>query len=185
MKIILKVGDEVRIIAPALSLKIISDENIQHAIKTIEALGLKVTFGKNVNEIDMMGSSSIASRIEDLHEAFADKNVKAILTVIGGFNSNQLLSYIDYDLIKKNPKIFCGYSDITALQNAIYCKAGLVTYSGLHFSTFSMKKGFEYSSAYFKKIFFEKNAIKVFPSDKWSDDAWFLDQENRHLLWSY
>ncbi len=175
----LKAGDEVRIIAPSLSLKIISEENIHHAIKIIEALGLKVTFGKNVNEIDMMGSSSIAARMEDLHEAFADKNVKAILTVIGGFNSNQLLKHIDYDLIKQNPKIFCGYSDITALQNAIYSKTGLVTYSGPHFSTFSMKKGFEYSLEYFKKIFFQKNIIKVFPSDKWSDDAWFLDQENR------
>lgn len=175
----LKVGDEVRVIAPSRSLKIISEENINHAVKSIEALGLKITFGKNVNEVDIMGSSSIASRIEDLHEAFSDKNVKAILTVIGGFNSNQLLSYIDYDLIKKNPKIFCGFSDITALQNAIYCKTGLVTYSGPHFSTFGMKKGFEYSLDYFKKIFFEQKRIEVIPSEQWADDAWFLDQENR------
>ena len=105
----LKSGDEVRVIAPSGSLKIIAEENIDHAVRSIEALGLKVTFGKNVNEVDIMGSSSIASRVEDLHEAFADKNIKAILTVIGGFNSNQLLSYLDYDLIKKNPKIFCGF----------------------------------------------------------------------------
>lgn len=185
MKIIankLKAGDEVRIIAPSLSLKIISDENIQHAIKTIEALGLKVTFGKNVNEIDIMGSSSIASRIEDLHEAFADKNVKAILAVIGGSSANQLLSYIDYDLIKKNPKIFCGYSDITALQNAIYGKTGLVTYSGPQFSTFAMQKGFEYTLDYFKKIFFENKSIVVIPSEYWSDDAWFLDQDKRMFI---
>jgi len=161
----LKVGDEVRV--------------IKYAVKAIESLGLKVTFGKNVNEVDMMGSSSIASRVEDLHEAFSDKNVKAILTVIGGFNSNQLLNYLDYDLIKKNPKIFCGFSDITALQNAIYCKTGLVTYSGPHFSTFGMKKGFEYSLDYFKKIFLQRKRIEVIPSQQWADDAWFLDQENR------
>lgn len=172
-------GDQLRVIAPSRSLKIIAEENINHAVKVIEALGLKVTFGKNVNEVDMMSSSSIASRIEDLHEAFSDKNVKAILTVIGGFNSNQLLSYIDYDLMKKNPKIFCGFSDITALQNAIYHKSGLVTYSGPHFSTFAMKKGFEYSLDYFKKIFFQQERIEVISSQQWADDAWFLDQENR------
>lgn len=149
-------GDQLRVIAPSRSLKIISEKNINHAVNAIEALGLKVTFGKNVNEVDMMSSSSIASRIEDLHEAFSDKNVKAILTVIGGFNSNQLFRYIDYDLIKKNPKIFCGFSDITALQNAIYSKTGLITYSGPHFSTFGMKQGFEYSLDYFKKIFFQQ-----------------------------
>ncbi|WP_057625396.1 S66 family peptidase [Candidatus Berkiella cookevillensis] len=172
-------GDQLRVIAPSRSLKIISEENINHAVNAIEALDLKVTFGKNVNEIDMMSSSSIASRIEDLHEAFSDKNVKAILTVIGGFNSNQLFRYIDYDLIKKNPKIFCGFSDITALQNAIYSRTGLITYSGPHFSTFGMKKGFEYSLDYFKKIFFQQKRIELMPSEQWADDAWFLNQDDR------
>lgn len=178
----LKPGDEVRVIAPSMSLKIISEENIRYAVKALEDLGLKITFGKNVNEIDIMDSSSVISRIEDLHEAFADKNVKAILAVIGGSNANQLLSYIDYDLIKKNPKIFCGYSDITALQNAIYCQTGLITYSGPQFSTFAMQKGFEYTLDYFKKIFFEDKSIVVMPSEHWSDDAWFLDQENRNFI---
>lgn len=178
----LKPGDEVRVIAPSMSLKIISEENIRYAVKALEALELKVTFGKNVNEIDIMGSSSITSRIEDLHEAFSDKSVKAILAVIGGSSANQLLSHIDFDLIKTNPKIFCGYSDITALQNAIYSKTGLVTYSGPHFSTFAMQKGFEYTLDYFKKIFFEKKKIVIAPSKFWSDDAWFLDQENRTFI---
>lgn len=175
----LKKGDEVRIIAPASSLKIVSPENINYAIKSLEELGLKVSFGKHVNEIDIFSTSSIKSRIEDLHAAFADKNVKAILAVIGGSSSNQLLKYIDYDLIKQNPKIFCGYSDITALQNAIYHKTGLVTYSGIHFSSFAMQKGFKYCLDYFRKIFFDKGEINIKPSDSWSDDAWFMDQENR------
>ena len=93
------------------------------------------------------------ARVEDLNEAFRDENVKAILTVIGGFNSNQLLDYIDYEAIKNNPKIFCGFSDITALSNAIYAKTGVVTYSGPHYSSFGMLKGFEYSLEYFKKMF--------------------------------
>jgi muramoyltetrapeptide carboxypeptidase LdcA involved in peptidoglycan recycling len=110
-----------------------------------------------------MSSSSVSARLEDLHSTFADKKVKAILTVIGGFNSNQLLSYLDYGLIKNNPKIFCGYSNITALQHAIYSETGLITYSGPHFSTFAMEQGFEYALVYFKKMFFEGNPIELIP----------------------
>ena len=175
----LQPGDEVRVIAPSKSMGIISPENQKLALKSLEDLGLRVTFGKHVDEQDLMDSSSVQSRVTDLHEAFADPHVKAILTVLGGYNANQLLDYIDYDLIKHNPKIFCGFSDITALGNAIHHKTGLVTYSGLHFSSFAMQKGFEYSLEYFKKIMFHTGAISLLPSKEWSDDAWYLDQENR------
>jgi muramoyltetrapeptide carboxypeptidase len=141
----LKPGDEVRVVAPSKSMGIISPENRALALKAIEGLGLRITFGRHVEEQDLMDSSSVGSRVTDLHEAFADPSVKAILTVIGGYNSNQLLDYLDYDLIQQNPKIFCGFSDIAALGNAIYHKTGLVTYSGPHFSSFAMQKGFEYS----------------------------------------
>ncbi len=176
----LKLGDEVRVIAPAKSLAIISQENIKYALQTLEKLGLRVSFGGHVNENDMMMSSSVSSRLNDLHEAFADTNVNAILTVLGGYNSNQLLDHIEYELIAKNPKILCGFSDITALSNAIHTKTGLVTYSGPHFSTFSMQKGLEYTLEYFKKALFRKEPICIKPSDKWSSDAtWYLDQDNR------
>jgi muramoyltetrapeptide carboxypeptidase len=172
-------GSEVRVIAPSLSLKTISQNNIDFAIKSLETLGLKVTFGKHVYEHDIFDSSSIQSRLDDLHEAFKDKNVKAILAVRGGSNANQLLSYIDYDLIRKNPKIVCGFSDITALHNAIYSKTGLVCYSGPQFSSFAMQQGFEYTLEFFKKIFFDTIPIPLIPSTTWSDDAWFLDQHNK------
>ncbi len=148
----LQSGDAVRVIAPVSSLKIVSDSNIQQAIQTLETIGLKVTFGKHVCEEDMLNSSSVQSRLDDLHEAFYDTNIKAILAVIGGSNSNSLLEYIDYNLIEKNPKIFCGYSDINALQNAILHRANLVTYSGPQFSTFAMEKGNEYTIDYFTKV---------------------------------
>jgi muramoyltetrapeptide carboxypeptidase LdcA involved in peptidoglycan recycling len=87
---------------------------------------------------------------------------------------------MDYDLIRNNPKIFCGYSDITALSNAIYAKSGLVTYSGIHFSSFGMEKGFDYSLDYFRKIFMDEGtSIEIQPSHEWSNDAWYMDQENR------
>lgn len=177
----LKSGDEVRVIAPSRSMKIINAQTHEIAIKRLTDLGLKVTFGKNVDLCDNFTSSPIEARIEDLNEAFTDKNVKAILTVIGGFNSNQLLTHIDYELIKNNPKIFCGFSDITALNDAIYAKTGLVTYSGPHYSSFGMKYGFDYTLDYFQKMLFSEDKVEVTSSDVWSNDAWFINQEERNF----
>lgn len=175
----LKKGDEIRVIAPSRSLSLVTEVNIKLAKENLEKQGYKVTFSKNCRESDMFMSSSVKSRVQDIHQAFRDKKVKAILTVIGGFNSNELLPYLDYKLIKNNPKILCGYSDITALGNAITAKTGLVTYSGLHFSTWAMKKGFEYNLEYFNKCLVEDKKYSIGVSELWSDDAWYRDQENR------
>ena len=175
----LKFGDEIRVIAPSTSLSIMNEESKEIAIKTLEDMGFKVTFSKHCKEIDEFSSSSIESRIHDLHEAFLDKNVKAILTVIGGYYCNQLLDYIDYEIIKNNPKILCGYSDITALSNAIFSMTELTTYSGPHFSSFGMKKGLEYTKEYFKNCLMEQRQFEIEPCEQWSDDQWYLDQENR------
>ena len=173
----LKQGDEIRVIAPARSLSLLSEENINSAIKNLETEGFKVTFSKNCKESDIFMSSSIQSRVDDLHEAFSDKNVKAILTVIGGFNSNQLLKYLDYELIKNNPKILCGYSDITALANAITTKTGLITYSGPHFSTFALENGADYNKEYFKKCLSQDKEFTVEASKTWFEDEWWIDQK--------
>lgn len=175
----LVMGDEIRVISPARSMGIIAEETKQIALQTLSELGFHVTFSRNAFEIDEFASSSIQSRVEDIHEAFRDPNVKGILTTIGGCNSNQLLRYLDYELIKNNPKILCGYSDITALSNAIYRKTGLITYSGPHFSSFGMENGLEYTKAYFMKCFTTSDEYEIIPSEEWSDDAWYLNQEER------
>lgn len=178
----LKKGDEVRVIAPSRSLVIVLKEIRETANKRFAELGLKLTFGKHLEESDDFVSSSIESRIEDFHDAFSDKNVKAVITVIGGFNSNQLLKHLDWDLIKNNPKIFCGYSDITALNNAIFAKTGLVSYSGPHYSTFGQELHFDYTLEYFKKCLFLDEPFEIKPSDNWTDDHWFRNQTERNLI---
>lgn len=178
----LKSGDEVRVIAPSRSMAILSEEAKNIANKRFTELGLKLSFGKHINEIDEFDSSSIESRIEDLHEAFRNKNVKGIVTVIGGFNSNQLLKYVDWELVKNNPKILIGFSDITALNNAIFAKTGLVTYSGPHYSMFGQKLHFDYTLEYFKKCLMEDKPFTIGPSDYWSDDLWYSDQNKRELI---
>ncbi|PKL37146.1 LD-carboxypeptidase [Candidatus Peregrinibacteria bacterium HGW-Peregrinibacteria-1] len=178
----LKPGDEIRVIAPSRSLSILSEEQIKEAQANFEKQGFRITFSRNCRESDIFDSSSIQSRVQDLHEAFADHRVKAIFTAIGGFNANQILEYLDYQLIADNPKILCGYSDITALTNAITAKTGLITYSGLHFSTWQMRKGFDYNLSYFQKCLIDDAEFAILPSDTWSDDAWYIDQENRNFI---
>jgi len=87
-------GDEIRVISPARSMSILSKELKDIAINRLRKLGFKLSFSKNSDETNDFNSSSIKSRIEDLHEVFLDKNVKAILTTIGGFNSMILFQKI-------------------------------------------------------------------------------------------
>lgn len=133
---------------------------IEIAKGRLEQLGFKVTFGKNVmNSInDDFGCATISDKVEDLHEAFKDKKVKAMLTVI------------------------CGFSDITALLNAIYTKTGLVTYYGPHFSSFGMKYGFDYTMKYFKDMLMDRKEAFIENSEQWSDDSWYKEQENREFI---
>ena len=177
----LKEGDGVRVVAPAksMALPFITGELKETAKKRFKELGLVLSFGKHVNEKNSFESSSVESRVEDLHDAFKDPSIKMILAVIGGFNSIEVLPALDYTLIRKNPKIVLGYSDITALSNGIYARTGLVSYSGPSFFDFGEKKNFEYSLDHFKKCLFERAPYKIHSSKQWSNDRWANDQEHR------
>jgi muramoyltetrapeptide carboxypeptidase len=178
----LRRGDIVRVVAPSRSRSLVLEHD--HG-KLIEArfreLGLGVTFGEHVDERDDFDSASIGSRVRDIHAAFADPGVHGILTAIGGFNSNELLPHLDWDLIAQSPKVFCGYSDITALQNAILARTGLVTYSGPHWSTFGMRDHLELTLDWFSKACLSEDFFELHPSPNWTDDQWFVDQDHRIL----
>ena len=107
--------------------------------------------------------------------------MNGILTVIGGFNSNELLPYLDWDLIGGNAKVFCGYSDITALQIAILARTGLVTYSGPHWSTFGMRDHFEDTWRWFRQACLSDEPFDITPIAAWTDDPWFADQDRRRV----
>jgi muramoyltetrapeptide carboxypeptidase LdcA involved in peptidoglycan recycling len=175
-------GDTICIVSPSRSLGVVSAQTRDIATKTLSRLGLQVVFGHNTEVLDRFRSSSIEQRIADLHEGFLNPQIKAILTSLGGYNCNQLLSHLDYDLIREHPKILCGYSDITALDNAIFAKTGLVTYSGPHYSTFGMVLGMEYTLEYFHKCLMENSAFNLLPSPTWSDDPWYQNQAARQFI---
>src|SRR5690554_6907192 len=178
----LKPGDEIRVIAPSMSMSILKEKQVEIAEERLRRLGFTVTYGKNAFIQNEFFSSSIGERIADLHEAFSDPNVKGILTAIGGYNSNQLLKFIDYELIRNNPKVFCGFGDITALTAAIHKKTGLITYSGPHFSSFGMKHGFDYTFTSFLDAVTNDAPYEVSPSAEWSDDPWYFDQDKRNFI---
>lgn len=175
----LEPGDEIRVIAPSTSMALVKGEQLQLAKERLENLGFHVTFGQHVEEHDEFFSTSVEHRLEDLHEAFQDKQVKAILTAVGGYNSNQLLKEMDYDLIKEHPKILCGCGDITALQLAIYRKTGLITYYGPHFSTLGMKVPSDYTMQCFLEALTNDAPFDIEPSKQWSDDKWHVEKEDR------
>lgn len=157
----LKKGDNIRIIAPSCSGQTISKQRIKNAQKTLEQAGFVISFGKNVFEMNDLQSSSVESRLEDLHSAFLDQKVSGILAIRGGYNANDLLDYVDWNIIKNNPKVYCGYSDNTALQNAILAKTGLVTYSGPNFSTFGNPKKLNYTLNNFLDVVCSANPMSI------------------------
>lgn len=160
----LKPGDEIRIIAPSESLSMINEKDLKEAVDFLSQKDFHITFSKNCRECDDFHSSDPYSRLEDFHQAFSDSNVKAVIACLGGFNANHLLNRLDYSLIASQPKILCGYSDITALLNAIYAKTGLVTYHGPVLSTFSSPENREYTEKSFFRCLTENTEITLSPS---------------------
>lgn len=180
----LKAGDEVRVVAPAKSfLPVFTSEMRSSAKKNLESLGLVVTFGDFVDEADELFSATVEHRLFDLHNAFRDPNVKAILSVQGGSQSNQLLKFLDYELIGANPKILCGMSDITALTNAIYKKTGIVTYSGPGFTLFKESSTVKYTLEYFQRALFSDEPIVLEPSQLYSDKRAIDEVRNNEGYW--
>ncbi|WP_449448943.1 S66 family peptidase [Streptococcus suis] len=175
----LKKGDHIRVVSPSSSIERIGgfEANLT-AKEKLEDLGFKLTFSEHYFENDIFDSAPIASRVADLEIAFADESVDAILTTIGGVNCNELLPYLDFDLIARHPKIFCGYSDTTALLNAIYAKTGMQTYMGPAYSSFKMDLGQQYQTeAWLKAV--TQDSYDLIPSPEWSSDAWYLPDAPR------
>lgn len=124
----LRFGDSIGIIAPASPPK--DPALIDTAVRSLKKLGFEVMLGKAVRKKKGYLAGDDSDRLKDLHRMFADKHVTAIMCLRGGYGSPRLLSKMDFALIRNNPKIFCGFSDITALHMAIFSKTGLVTFHG-------------------------------------------------------
>lgn len=122
----LKLNDKIGIIAPAGCVD--NEEQANFAKDFFEKLGYKIVFGKNIFKKNRYLAGTDEEKLEDLHNFFSDPEIKAIFCLRGGYGSIRLINKIDYELIKNNPKIFAGYSDITALCTMFLKRSGLITY---------------------------------------------------------
>lgn len=123
----LKQGDSIGIIAPAGP---VSPPELQPSIDFLQNKGFLVFESEHLyNKQDYLAGND-DQRLADLHSMFDDKNIKAIFCARGGYGTLRLLDKIDYELIRRNPKIIVGYSDITALLISIHIKTGLITFHG-------------------------------------------------------
>lgn len=126
----LKKGDTIGIIAPSSPISEEKRKDMNHSKELIEKAGFKIKFSKNCFSNDLGYSATAKKKAEDINEMFKDHKIKAIFCATGGANANMTFEFLDYNLIKENPKIFCGFSDSTSLLNIIYQKTGLVTFHG-------------------------------------------------------
>lgn len=150
----LEQGDTVGLITPASPLYE-AHQTIIEAMEKIENLGFHVKLGKHVYKKWGYLAGSDEERLADIHDMFSDKDIKAIMTIRGGYGSGRLLKKLDYNLIKNNPKIFHGYSDITSLLIGIHQMTGLVTFHGpVAISTYT-----DYTKKYFYKALSESSPI--------------------------
>jgi len=131
----IKPGDTIGVIAPSNVIKKDDKEYIEKSTKLFQELGYKLKFGKYVRENRLGYGATAKEKAEDINNMFKDEEVKAIICVKGGEDSNSTFDYIDYEVIRNNPKIICGFSDSTSITNAIYSKTGLVTFNGPTFKS--------------------------------------------------
>lgn len=123
----LKKGDTVGVIAPSSPPNL---ENLKKALPFLEELGLKVKMGKSVEAVNGYLAGSDDERLADLHAMFEDPEIAGIICAGGGYGAARYADRIDFAMIKENPKVFWGYSDITFLHTAIGEYAELVTFHG-------------------------------------------------------
>ena len=144
----LNIGDTIGVVAPSNPIIGYNIEELNRAKEIAEKSGFKVKYSKNLFSNTNGYCSTAKEKAEDINEMFADKNIKIIWCAKGGNNSNSTFEYLDYELIRQNPKIICGYSDITSLTNIITEKTGLVTFSGTNFKTIATDEtDFSYKQA--------------------------------------
>ena len=156
----LKPGDTIGVIAPDKALYKEDRVYLENATKFFESIGLRVKYGKYIFSDNEYCAGTPSQRASDINDMFSDKEVKAIFTIKGGNMANGVLPYIDYENIKKNPKIFLGYSDITVLLCAINKMTDLITFHCQDYTWFGKDDVTDYDkNEIIEKLFHGNNTI--------------------------
>lgn len=178
---LLKKGDTIGVISPSGGLAALVPHRLDNAIKFLESQGYKIKEFSSTRKNNGWESASAKERAKDIMEAFLDKDVKAIICTIGGNTANKTLKYLDFEKIKQNPKILCGYSDLSVLHYAIFSKIGLSTFYGPCMMTQfgEYPKPLNYTINYFNKAVVEGKIGRIESSKEWTDEIlnWFSKED--------
>jgi muramoyltetrapeptide carboxypeptidase len=146
-------GDTVALVSPANAT--FNTVDLEIARESLTALGFKVRLSQHMMERHGYLAGEDKARAEDINRAFADTSVAAVHAIRGGWGSARLLPYLDYESIRRNPKVLIGYSDITALHLAIHAKTGLITFHG----PIGLGRWDPYSLDYYKRVLFNGEPV--------------------------
>ncbi|WP_160691752.1 LD-carboxypeptidase [Clostridium sp. C2-6-12] len=159
----LEIGDKIALIGTSSP---IAKDRLEPSIRAMEELGLKVVLGESVNGKHGFLSGSDKIRAKDINTMFQDKTIKGIFAIRGGYGASRLLDMLDYEMIKKNPKVFAGYSDVTVLHNVFNEKCKLITFHTPMASTEFYKGVDDYTMEYFKKNIFSHDPLGILKNPK-------------------
>ncbi|MFC4766963.1 S66 family peptidase [Effusibacillus consociatus] len=178
----LELGDTIGVVSPSSPVASICPRRFQRGITHLQSMGFEVIVGNRALTRTGHTAGSIQERVEDLHQMYANPNVKAIISTIGGYNSNQLLDQLDYKLICDNPKILMGYSDITTLLIGIHTITGQVTFLGPailpQFGEFGGLMSYTRDS--FERVVMQSKPIgDIHPSKHWTEEflSWDINDD--------
>jgi muramoyltetrapeptide carboxypeptidase len=169
----LKPGDSVGLVAPASA--IYQDVEVDVARESLEGLGLKVKVGQHLRDKHGYLAGDDKDRADDINRFFKDDTLAGVIAIRGGWGSARLLPYVDFDAIRRNPKVFMGYSDITALHNAIQAKTGLITFHG----PIGLGRWDAWSVDYVKRVLFNAEAVTMSNKKDLSERNVFTQVDNR------
>lgn len=149
----------------------------------LKSKGIEIYEHPQVRTRNAYLAGTIEDRVKALHEMLEDDSIDALMAYWGGANTNQLIPYLNYDLLKKFNKPIIGFSDTTALLIAVNKLSGIRTYVGPAGVTFAKPEPFEYTFEYFKKLIMDKQTnIKIEDSPTYADDLYFLRPDSDHRI---
>lgn len=169
---LLKKGDTIGIVAPAVPLTAIANNNLKIGIKNIKDMGFSVRFSSNI-EMSLKNPLSAMKRTQDLHDMFLDNEIRCVMALIGGYSSLEMLDYLDFELIRNNPKSFIGFSDITVLNIVLREHANLMNFYGPTFAIFCQKNLPKYTQSHFIKMLTKNEEDQIENSEFYTDDLWY------------
>ncbi len=173
---VLRPRDTIGIISPSWCGPAVFPHRVERGVRFLESRGYKVVMAPHAGGRKGYVSGTPQERVEDIHRLFGDPQVKAIIASIGGNHSCHLLPLLDWDLIRRNPKIFMGYSDVSVLNLAIYAQTGLVTFNGPTLMTdlAEFPTPLPYTIEYMERAICRTEPVgSVAPSPDWTEE--FLD----------